>query len=140
MSRSCKNSLNDNLVLRWAEAVLGLWSSPPPANDYGVGRRTQGSRAPYRPLVSRLECLLWTDCIAKLFSQPERATLIQDQVSPRSVDSISWSSRFHYCQATTPRRVLQHNWTRSRRAILLRIETGIVAPLRAQFRRCILVH
>ena len=29
MSRSRKNSLNDNLVLRWAEAVLGLWSSPP---------------------------------------------------------------------------------------------------------------
>jgi hypothetical protein len=28
MSRSRKNSLNDNLVLRWAEAVLGLWSSP----------------------------------------------------------------------------------------------------------------
>ena len=128
------------LVLRWAEAVLGLWSSPPPANDYGVGRRTQGSRAPYRPLVSRLECLLWTDCIAKLFSQPERATLIQDQVSPRSVDSIRWSSRFDYCQATAPRRILQHNWTRSRHAVLLRIDTRIVAPLRAQLRQCILVH
>jgi hypothetical protein len=49
MSRSRKNRpvlefLNGDLVLPWAEAVLGLQSSSL-ANDLGWGRRTQGAQA-----------------------------------------------------------------------------------------------
>ncbi len=47
------------------------------------------------------------DCVAKRFCAPKPATLIQDQVSTRNIDSKKCSCRFDYYQVAASRRVLQ---------------------------------
>jgi hypothetical protein len=48
------------------------------------------------------------DSVAKLFSVPERATLIQDQPPPGNVDSEMCSFRFDYCWLANRPGLLQH--------------------------------
>jgi hypothetical protein len=55
------------------------------------------------------QCLLVADCVAKLFSAPERATLIQGRAPMRNVDPKFCAPGFDYCEPTACRRVLQQN-------------------------------
>jgi hypothetical protein len=49
------------------------------------------------------------DCVAKLFSRPKRAILIQGQAQTRIIDSKHRSIGFDYCVFAVQQRVLQHN-------------------------------
>ena len=46
----------------------------------------------------------WGDCVAKLFSRPNRATLIQERTQTRSIDSKKRSGGFDYCALATQQR------------------------------------
>ncbi|MGA7389574.1 MAG: hypothetical protein WBW99_16835, partial [Pseudolabrys sp.] len=47
--------------------------------------------------------------VAKLFSRPKRAILIQRQAQARKNDSKYTSGGFDYCSFAVQQRVLQHN-------------------------------
>jgi hypothetical protein len=49
------------------------------------------------------------DCVAKLFSRPNWAILIQGRAKARNIDSKHRSVGFDNCSFAAQRRVLQHN-------------------------------
>src|SRR5512143_907379 len=49
------------------------------------------------------------DSVAKLFSRPNRATLIQERTQTRNIDSKRRSVGFDCCALAMQRRLLQHN-------------------------------
>src|SRR5512143_3205137 len=50
-----------------------------------------------------------SDSVAKLFSRPNRATLIQERTQTRNIDSKRRSVGFDCCALAMQRRLLQHN-------------------------------
>jgi hypothetical protein len=59
--------------------------------------------------VCPLHVCFTPDCVAKLFSRPKRAILIQGQAQTRIIDSKHRSIGFDYCVFAVQQRVLQHN-------------------------------
>jgi hypothetical protein len=52
---------------------------------------------------------LWADCVAKLFSRPKCATLIQELAQARNLDSRRHLIGFDCCAFAAQHRVLQQN-------------------------------
>jgi hypothetical protein len=53
-------------------------------------------------------CRVWSESVAKLFLRPKQATLIQEWMQPRNIDSRHRPVRFDYCAIAMQQRVLQH--------------------------------
>jgi hypothetical protein len=70
-----------------------------------IGRSWHVSDIQRRPLNGRY----WGDCVAKLFSCPNREILIHEQTQKRIIDSKHGRAGFDYCAFAMQQSVLQHN-------------------------------